>query len=239
MAGTHVYIDGLNFYYGAVRGTPYKWLDLEAFVRAQLPGESIANIRYFTAPVKQQFPGDRAHERQNAYLRALKSNPLIEVGMGHFRVDQKWRAIADRDNHLRDQFRPYLRPLSVVRWIFQDAVRRRTDHATKVRVVISEEKGSDVNLATYLIWDALTGRSADAVVISNDSDLAEAVRLTVQHGVPVTVINPSRNPTSGHLTRVATQTTRLDLGPLADCQLSETVILPGSKRKQVHRPKEW
>ncbi len=25
---THVYVDGFNIYYGAVRKTPYKWLDL-------------------------------------------------------------------------------------------------------------------------------------------------------------------------------------------------------------------
>lgn len=25
---TRIYIDGYNFYYGCLRGTPYKWLDL-------------------------------------------------------------------------------------------------------------------------------------------------------------------------------------------------------------------
>ena len=28
---TGVYIDGLNLYYGALRGTPFRWLDLEKF----------------------------------------------------------------------------------------------------------------------------------------------------------------------------------------------------------------
>jgi hypothetical protein len=27
---TIVYIDGFNLYYGAVKGTPYKWLDLKS-----------------------------------------------------------------------------------------------------------------------------------------------------------------------------------------------------------------
>ena len=28
---TYIYIDGFNFYYGAVKGTPFKWLDFRAF----------------------------------------------------------------------------------------------------------------------------------------------------------------------------------------------------------------
>src|SRR5204863_4117249 len=82
---TYVYIDGLNFYYGAVKGTPYKWVDFEALARALVPRDSIGLIRYFTAPVKPLFPGDRAHERQNALLRAIATNPLIEITRGHFR----------------------------------------------------------------------------------------------------------------------------------------------------------
>lgn len=41
----------------------------------------------------------------------------------------------------------------------------------KVRVVKTEEKGSDVNLATHLLVDGFQGHYETAVVISNDSDL--------------------------------------------------------------------
>ncbi len=27
---TYIYVDGFNFYYGAVNNTPYKWLDFKA-----------------------------------------------------------------------------------------------------------------------------------------------------------------------------------------------------------------
>jgi len=30
---TVIYIDGFNLYYGALRGTPYKWLDIEKSFR--------------------------------------------------------------------------------------------------------------------------------------------------------------------------------------------------------------
>ncbi len=74
MAGTFIYIDGLNFYYGAVKGTSNRWVDLGALSRHLVPNDQIVKIRYFTAIVKQRWPGDRAHERQNAYLRAVLAN---------------------------------------------------------------------------------------------------------------------------------------------------------------------
>jgi len=49
-----------------------------------------------------------------------------------------------------------------------------------VQVMKSEEKGSDVNIATYLLVDAFEDDYEAAVVISNDSDLAEPIRLVRQ-----------------------------------------------------------
>ena len=48
----NVYIDGFNLYYGALRGTAYKWLNLSAMCQRLLPGRSIGRIRYFTAKLK-------------------------------------------------------------------------------------------------------------------------------------------------------------------------------------------
>jgi len=48
---TNVYIDGFNLYYGAVRGTPYKWLNLREVCERLLPKHEIMRIRYFTALV--------------------------------------------------------------------------------------------------------------------------------------------------------------------------------------------
>ena len=47
-----IYIDGFNLYYGAVKGTPYKWLDFKAaFAMLLQPHHRITNIHYFTAQV--------------------------------------------------------------------------------------------------------------------------------------------------------------------------------------------
>lgn len=38
---TNVYVDGFNLYYGCLKGTPYKWLDLGALFQALLPSNKI------------------------------------------------------------------------------------------------------------------------------------------------------------------------------------------------------
>ena len=44
---TNVYIDGFNLYYGATKGTPYKWLDLSQLCRQLLPNDHIQEINIF------------------------------------------------------------------------------------------------------------------------------------------------------------------------------------------------
>src|SRR5712691_4425208 len=51
VAKVNVYIDGFNLYYGALKGTPYKWLDLGRLCQALLPSDTIQEIKYFTARV--------------------------------------------------------------------------------------------------------------------------------------------------------------------------------------------
>ena len=47
----NIYIDGFNLYYGALRKTPYKWLNLLLLCQRLLPNRSIGKIRYFTARI--------------------------------------------------------------------------------------------------------------------------------------------------------------------------------------------
>jgi len=48
---TCVYVDGFNLYYGALRNTPYKWLDVARLCGLLLPNHDITRIAYFTARV--------------------------------------------------------------------------------------------------------------------------------------------------------------------------------------------
>ena len=56
------YIDGFNLYYGAVRGTPSKWLNLQRLFHLLRPDDDLRMIRYFTALVT-----GNALERQKVY----------------------------------------------------------------------------------------------------------------------------------------------------------------------------
>lgn len=50
---TIVYVDGFNFYYGQVRGTPWKWLDPAVLFRRVLgPQNNLVKVKYFTARVQ-------------------------------------------------------------------------------------------------------------------------------------------------------------------------------------------
>lgn len=75
-----IYVDGFNFYYGAVRGTPYKWLDLETCYRRLRPDDHIQRIHYFTA-----IEDGATREHQLAYLRALATTPIVNVILGKFK----------------------------------------------------------------------------------------------------------------------------------------------------------
>ena len=70
----------------------------------------------------------------------------------------------------------------------------------------SEEKGSDVNLATRLLVDGFNGDYEQAVVVSNDADFAGAMRyVTDDLGLRVALVNPHpRNASPEELTDAAT-----------------------------------
>ena len=60
-------------------------------------------------------------------------------------------------------------------------------------VIKTEEKGSDVNLATHLLVDGFRGKYQLAVVVSNDGDLKEPVSFVRNElNLPVGVLNPHK-----------------------------------------------
>ena len=90
---TNVYVDGFNLYYGALRKTPYRWVNLQALFQLLLPNNTIQDIKYFTALVSAR-PGDLTQPvRQQLYLRALATVPNISVHLGHFLVHEVTMAL--------------------------------------------------------------------------------------------------------------------------------------------------
>lgn len=67
----------------------------------------------------------------------------------------------------------------------------------------SEEKGSDVNLAAYLLRDAFMGDCDCAVVVSNDSDLLTPIRIAQQECKLVVGLITPRSHGSAELRKLA------------------------------------
>ena len=92
---TRVYVDGFNLYYGALKGTPFKWLDPVRLAALLLPREyAIDRLRYFTARVSGKLDS-RAPARQQNYLKALSTLPEVDIHYGRFLAKTAWRPLAN------------------------------------------------------------------------------------------------------------------------------------------------
>lgn len=208
---TIVYIDGFNLYYGVAKNTPHKWIDLGALFRNLLSAENeITKIRYFTAKVSARPSDPDIPIRQMVYLNALSAYvPHLEITLGNF----KSTVITA----------PLVTPINGQRF---------------AKVHKTEEKGSDVNLAVHLVNDAWRDAFDCAAIVSNDSDLAEALRIVkVEHKKKIILLTPGdphdRWPNT-RLSRYASKTLSITAAHVAAAQLPN--LIPGTT---IHKPKAW
>lgn len=207
---TNLYIDGFNLYYRALKDTPFRWLDLRKLAETLFPQDSINRVCYFTArlDVRPGNPGQA--QRQLIYLRALATLPGFDAYYGVFRSGTKRRPLAQ--------------PVAGL--------------PSHVLVRDSEEKGSDVNLATRLLVDGFNREYEQAVIVSNDADFAGAMRYVRDDlGLRVTLVNPDpRNASPGQLTEAATYIKRLWKSHLRRSLLPDTLKRPSwDRRRQAAR----
>ena len=166
---TNFYIDSFNLYNRAVKDTAYKWLDLLKVCQRLAPNHSIHRIGYFTA---------RIHDRQGKTCKASNDSRFTYV---HLRPSQFWKCSTDNSS-----------------------ARINTGHSCTqskglsefVWIKGTEEKGTNVNLATYLIADGYRKDYEQAFVISNDSNLALPIAIVRdEFEIPIAVVNPNLDPT--------------------------------------------
>lgn len=203
----HAYIDGFNLYYG-LRGTPSRWLNVARLVSLLVPGIDLGHIRYFTARVEDR-PGDPGQaQRQDTYLRALRTIPNLTIHEGRFLASEVRAAVVN--------------PVP--------------GSPKTVLIHKTEEKGSDVNLATYLLVDGFRDLYDEAVVISNDTDLREPIYFArTELEKRVTVLNPRRR-FSRTMSECASAYRKISLASFRAAQFPAVVITPDGN---VHRPPGW
>ena len=205
---TYVYVDAFNLYYGSLKGTPYKWLNLMALCQAMIPKNPVTHIKYFTARV-QARPDDLSQpQRQLFYFRALQTLPSINIIFGHYLSHVVWMPLA----HPKPKRTPY------------------------AEVIKTEEKGSDVNLASHLLMDAFNNAFDCAVVISGDSDLQTPVRMVSdQFHKTVGVLNPQKIECRA-LKSVARFYKHIRIAALQSSQFPPALT---DKQGTFHKPPSW
>jgi hypothetical protein len=105
-----------------------------------------------------------------------------------------------------------------------------------VDVIRTTEKGSDVNLATHILFDAFRNDYDLAVIISNDSDLLEPIRIVnTELGEPVGILDPQLHP-SKVLIQYATFIKQIRKGVLAVSQFPPTLT---DRHGTFHKPPKW
>jgi len=213
---TCLYLDGFNFYYGALKDTPYKWINPRLRAESLFPRNEIISIKFCSARISPLPGNPDAPTRQQIYWRALRTIPNLEIVEGYFRCRPKRMKVV----------KPPPRTIEVFN---------------------TEEKGSDVNLASHLLLDAFRNRFEAAIVISGDSDLLTPIRMVRdQMGKAVGVINPQL--TSGPYKRTnkrgsagLQQAASFYRGELSNSQVSGSVFPNTLTDAQgaFHKPATW
>ncbi len=226
---TAIYIDGFNLYYGRLKNTPHKWLDLHSLfadkiIHVQEPSSQVEKISFFTADVLGKFAsrGTLANEAQDSYHRALRNvHPgMVEVIKGYHSPQKMHYPV-------------YKTP---------------PDKSDKVAIWRLEEKQTDVNIALHAYRDALSGDYEQIVLVTNDADLVPLLKMLredVGGKVKVGVVFPIKKvecleesrPQGSALIKYADWTRRHILDE--ELEASQFPEMIPTKKKPIRKPSYW
>jgi len=219
---TIVYIDGFNLYFGSLKNSPYKWLDLSTLAHKlcteKYPESEIVKIKYFTADIKSKLSrrGIDSCKAQQDYLLAIKAHsPEIEIIKGKYLITE-------------NKFHPNETPVPFDK---------------KHSVWRAEEKHTDVNIAIHMLCDSFDNTCEQMVLVSNDSDQAPTLR-TIKERTPqimLGTVNPTRETqqrnSSADLRKYSDWLRHsIKENELANAQLPNRII---TRKRPIKRPEHW
>ena len=175
-----VYIDGYNLFYGRLkhkedniintRRRKLRWLNPKKLVKQFLYGDyEIDQINFYTTDVDALYLGDKSPSRQQEYYRALMTVENISIIKGRFSKN------------------PAMMPVYPINTITNPD---GTIILQKQLILKTEEKRSDVNIAAHLVRDACLNRFDMAVLVSNDSDLLEPMKILHELNKKFLILSP-------------------------------------------------
>lgn len=223
---TIIYIDGYNLFYGCLKHSKDKWLDVyqllyRSVVHEQAPSSELVSIKFFTADIQARVAthGQAAQQAQQAYHRALTTTypDKIHIIKGYYSLEMA-------------RLPKYQKP---------------PNKNDRVDVWKLEEKQTDVNIALEAYRDASKGVAEQLVFVSNDTDLAPALKalredfgesLTIGVVIPVRSSSTHR-PGNTQLSAYANWTRK----HITDRELGESHLpsLIPTKKKPIVKPEYW
>lgn len=228
---TSIFIDGYNLYYGRLRGTQYKWLDVVALfsqiTQSIEPHSQIISVKFFTAPALPKFSrhGKESMRAQNDYHRALEA-----------KYPDKFEKVLGSHVYEKDGTKM---PMYVEGNLF--------DKDNTVRVWRLVEKKTDVNLALSMYRDTSKRALDQVVLISNDTDTEPAISALKEDfpTLEIRIIIPRGPQISGKKSRPASSSlinlahwsrSYINDEELISAQLPEQVP---TKKKPSKKPIHW
>ena len=220
---TIVYIDGLNLYY-SLKNTPYKWLNIKSLIETVLDSSwhKIIAIKYFTARIQSTLNDPSKDNRQDIYLQAVQTLQEVKIVYGKFKKRDIKASLSIKNPETLKQI--------------QRIMGRRVFQFSKY-----EEKETDVNLATHIMYDCCKSDISSIVVLSNDTDLKSPLWFARKRFKKrVIVITPPENKKGSltlktaqqHLQKISHKNISLEEVHLKNSQFSDVV-------NGISKPKSW
>lgn len=232
---TRIYIDGYNLYYGCLKNTNYKWLDLEKlFFGKILPSVVIEEngikysfspadkcLKYFTATIiEKAAKSSDSVSSQASYQRALSihSRECIDIIQGYYSLTKAAARIIDAED-------PEKYP--------------RNCHQLQAWKL--EEKQTDVNIALHAYHDAIHDNVDHIVFVTNDTDIVTSLKFIRDFtDKKIGLITPSlenNRKTNNDLSDLA-HWVRRDIKK-EELHNSQLPLVIQARRKPVTKPDSW
>ena len=228
---TRIYVDGYNLYYGCLKRSPYKWLDLRQLFDLILPSVLYENqgvpakfaleplaVKYFTAAILKNFAkAEDSVASQNRYHDALRGH----IGDG-IQIIEGYYDCKPARAHAYEKGKPA--------------------RGCAVREIWKlEEKQSDVALALHAYSDALRGDVDHVVLVTNDTDIVPALEMIRGHTQAIIgLVIPAKEgerTVNADLDKLSHWTRSHILEPeLAKAQMPTMVM---HKSRPVQKPISW
>ena len=207
----------------------YKWLDIRTLftkiINEKNKSSKIETINYFTAPIQAKLSKDgvRSCENQQNYIACLEHQrvnnlpvtPKINIIQGSYKIR-------------KGEYYSYEDPVNF---------------DNKISVWVAEEKKTDVAIASELIKDAFKNEFEQAVIVSNDSDLAPALEIVKKEfpekllGLIAPISSGSKSNLSSELKKnISWHKRGFSNEELKQAQLPDTVI---TRKRKIIKPNEW